>query len=31
MLFYYTKYVIQKRMETNEDEEPEDEESCEEM
>jgi len=30
MLFYHTKYVIQKKMERDEDEEPEDEESDEE-
>ena len=30
MLFYHTKYVIQKRVEINEDEEPEDDESGEE-
>jgi hypothetical protein len=31
MLFYHTKYVIQKKMEIDEDEEPEDEESDEEL
>jgi hypothetical protein len=31
MLFYHTRYVIQKKMEINGDEEPEDEDSSEEL